>query len=107
MAIPLHDAHQPHGSLPPSNVESRKVDEYGAFDVLRFALAATVTLSHVGLFSWNRSGNLAVQVFFALSGWLIGTILNRTKAQSSAASTSIAPPVYGFPILHAWRLFTW
>ena len=78
--IPLHDAHQPHGSLAPANTESRKLDEYGAFDVLRFALAATVTLSHVGIFSWSRSGNLAVQVFFALSGWLIGTILYRTRA---------------------------
>jgi peptidoglycan/LPS O-acetylase OafA/YrhL len=77
---PFQNTEQPHASTAPSNPESRKIDEFGAFDVLRFGLAATVTLSHIGVFTWEQSGNLAVQVFFALSGWLIGTILYRTKA---------------------------
>ena len=32
-------------------------------------------LGHDKIIPWEFSGNLAVQVFFALSGWLIGTIL--------------------------------
>jgi peptidoglycan/LPS O-acetylase OafA/YrhL len=48
---------------------------YPLFDWLRFALASIVALGHVGLIAWSYAGNLAVQVFFALSGWLIGGIL--------------------------------
>ncbi len=54
--------------------------EYALFDVLRFFLASSVVLSHVGVFRWDESGALAVQVFFALSGWLIGGILFETEA---------------------------
>lgn len=32
-------------------------------------------LGHEGLIGWQHSGSFAVQVFFALSGWLIGGIL--------------------------------
>jgi len=28
---------------------------------------------HAGVLTWSQSGNLAVQVFFSLSGWLIGS----------------------------------
>jgi peptidoglycan/LPS O-acetylase OafA/YrhL len=63
-----------------ANPESAKVAEYALFDVLRFLLAAAVMLSHMGVLRWINAGNLAVQVFFALSGWLIGSILCRTKA---------------------------
>lgn len=31
--------------------------------------------THEGLIGWALSGNFAVQIFFALSGWLIGSIL--------------------------------
>jgi peptidoglycan/LPS O-acetylase OafA/YrhL len=30
---------------------------------------------------WDTAANLAVQIFFALSGWLIGGILLRTDVQ--------------------------
>jgi peptidoglycan/LPS O-acetylase OafA/YrhL len=33
---------------------------------------------HGHAFSWNQAGNFAVQIFFALSGWLIGGILLET-----------------------------
>jgi peptidoglycan/LPS O-acetylase OafA/YrhL len=52
-----------------------KTTYYPYFDYLRIALAAIVMLGHDGLIHWSQSGNLAVQVFFALSGWLIGGIL--------------------------------
>ena len=54
-------------------------DSFPLFDWLRFILASVVALSHEGLFVWDRAGNLAVQIFFALSGWLIGGILLRTE----------------------------
>jgi peptidoglycan/LPS O-acetylase OafA/YrhL len=62
-----------------ANTEALKLPEYAAFDVLRFCLAAAVSLSHSGIISWENAGNLAVQVFFALSGWLIGGILYETR----------------------------
>ena len=34
---------------------------------------------HGHVFSWTQAGNFAVQVFFALSGWLIGGMLLQTK----------------------------
>jgi peptidoglycan/LPS O-acetylase OafA/YrhL len=62
-----------------SNPEVSKVGEYAAFDILRFVLATSVFLYHMGVLHWHQSGNLAVQVFFALSGWLIGGILLQTR----------------------------
>ena len=52
---------------------------YGWFDWLRLAAALLVLLSHENLFAWDSAGNFGVQVFFALSGWLIGGILCRTE----------------------------
>lgn len=48
---------------------------YPLFDYLRIVLALVVMLGHDDLMGWNNSGNFAVQVFFALSGWLIGGLL--------------------------------
>jgi peptidoglycan/LPS O-acetylase OafA/YrhL len=49
---------------------------YPLFDWLRFVLACAVLLGHEGLLDeWPQAGNFAVQVFFALSGWLIGELL--------------------------------
>jgi peptidoglycan/LPS O-acetylase OafA/YrhL len=52
---------------------------YPWFDWLRGALALTVMLGHDGLIGWPLAGNFAVQVFFALSGWLIGNVLLHTR----------------------------
>ena len=54
---------------------SSKTEYYPWFDWLRGILAIVVVFSHEGLLGWQQSGNFAVQVFFALSGWLIGGIL--------------------------------
>ncbi len=51
---------------------------YPAFDYLRILLAAIVTAVHSHLIGWDWVGHYAVQVFFALSGWLIGGILLRS-----------------------------
>ena len=48
---------------------------YPLFDWLRGFLGIIVMVSHEGLIGWEQSGNFAVQIFFALSGWLIGGIL--------------------------------
>jgi peptidoglycan/LPS O-acetylase OafA/YrhL len=58
---------------------AERIDYYPAFDYLRICLAIAVAASHAGLLSWNQAGNLPVQIFFALSGWLIGGILLRSK----------------------------
>lgn len=52
---------------------------FGWFDWLRAACACTVMLFHDRVFSWQNAGSLAVQIFFALSGWLIGRILINTS----------------------------
>lgn len=54
---------------------------YPWFDWLRIALACIVMLTHAGLMAWHHAGNFAVQVFFALSGWLIGGVLLSTKSK--------------------------
>lgn len=68
---------------------------YPYFDYLRIALATIVMLGHDGLIRWGQSGNLAVQVFFALSGWLIGGILLRL-------STDDLPRFYFNRALRIW-----
>lgn len=55
------------------------IADYPLFDWLRFALASVVALGHAKIVTWGSAGNLAVQVFFALSGFLIGSILLRSK----------------------------
>src|ERR1700716_2375918 len=52
---------------------------YPAFDYLRITLAMVVAVGHSGIPMWDAAGNYAVQVFFALSGWLIGGILLRSS----------------------------
>jgi peptidoglycan/LPS O-acetylase OafA/YrhL len=63
-----------------SATKSQAADDayYPWFDWLRGVLAVTVMLTHDGVIAWGRAGNFAVQVFFALSGWLIGTVLLHT-----------------------------
>lgn len=62
------------------NIIQRETLTYYPFlDWLRFFSAFTVCLYHNGTFTWQFSGNFAVQVFFALSGWLIGNILLNTR----------------------------
>jgi peptidoglycan/LPS O-acetylase OafA/YrhL len=68
-----------------ANPETHKLASYPALDWLRFVLASTVSLAHEGFpFPGPISGGLAVDIFLALSGWLIGGIL-------------IATPVAGLP----------
>jgi peptidoglycan/LPS O-acetylase OafA/YrhL len=53
---------------------------YPWFDWLRLVLAGAVLFGHEGLIAaWPMAANFAVQVFFALSGWLIGGLLLNTK----------------------------
>jgi peptidoglycan/LPS O-acetylase OafA/YrhL len=54
---------------------------YPLFDWLRIILAIVVALKHDDVIQWSNAGNLAVQVFFALSGWLIGGILLSSKKE--------------------------
>ena len=62
-----------------TNPEMRKLAQYPAFDWLRFVLASIVLLDHSGVhFPGPLGGGLAVDVFLALSGWLIGGILLKT-----------------------------
>ncbi|MBN8842318.1 MAG: acyltransferase [Sphingomonadales bacterium] len=62
-----------------ANPEAVKLNGYPLFDWLRLALASIVVLDHAGLaLPHPVDGRLAVEVFFALSGWLIGGILLRT-----------------------------
>lgn len=53
---------------------------YPWFDWLRIVLASAVVLAHAGALPWHNAGNFAVQVFFALSGFLIGGILLSSDA---------------------------
>ena len=52
---------------------------YPLFDWLRFFLALTVLFVHSGIITFEAVGSFAVEIFFALSGWLIGGILLKTK----------------------------
>lgn len=54
---------------------------YPYFDYVRFLAASVVMFGHNGLIHWGPIGKVAVDVFFALSGWLIGGILLRTTKQ--------------------------
>jgi peptidoglycan/LPS O-acetylase OafA/YrhL len=61
-------------SIPITGPEHQK-EYYPYFDWLRGLLAVIVMLAHDGVIPWVTAAYLAVQVFFALSGWLIGGIL--------------------------------
>jgi peptidoglycan/LPS O-acetylase OafA/YrhL len=54
---------------------------YPSFDYLRFVLAAMVVAGH-SLLAPDWTAHLAVSVFFALSGWLIGGILLQLKNEN-------------------------
>jgi peptidoglycan/LPS O-acetylase OafA/YrhL len=65
---------------PVANPEHRKIAAYPLFDWLRFILASIVVIGHAGVkFPAPIDGGLAVGVFLALSGWLIGGILLETE----------------------------
>lgn len=64
-------------SIPITSPEHQQ-EYYPYFDWLRIVLAAVVVLSHEHIIRWSEAGSVAVQVFFALSGWLIGGILLKT-----------------------------
>ena len=49
-----------------------KEDYYPWFDWLRLSLACVVLFGHEGIIQWRNAGNFAVQIFFVLSGLLIG-----------------------------------
>ena len=59
--------------------QSDNTGSFPVFDWLRFVLASMVALAHEQIIGWQYAANFAVQVFFALSGWLIGGILLRTE----------------------------
>lgn len=60
----------------PSNaVPAKSENYYPWFDWLRAACACAVMLHHDRVLQWEHAGGFAVQVFFALSGWLIGGML--------------------------------
>jgi len=54
---------------------------YPLFDWLRLIAASIVMFYHGEIITWSPSGKIAVDVFFALSGWLIGDILLHTKKE--------------------------
>ena len=67
---------------PTRRSDTAAVSGYPLFDWLRFILASIVALGHAELIAHSEVvGNLAVQVFFALSGWLIGGILLNSKPE--------------------------
>lgn len=80
---PVEDADAGAGRARPrsrSNPERHKLASYPLLDWLRFALASIVALDHEGMPSIGPvSAGLAVDVFLALSGWLIGGILLATS----------------------------
>jgi peptidoglycan/LPS O-acetylase OafA/YrhL len=57
-------------------------ESYPYFDWLRIVLALAVVVHHSGLIGGTYLGDFAVQVFFALSGWLIGGVLLQTGTKS-------------------------
>jgi peptidoglycan/LPS O-acetylase OafA/YrhL len=70
--MPVHAAVEEPIRLSTSQAETGKPDYYPWFDWLRLLLACVVLFGHEGVIGWHNAGNFAVQVFFALSGWLIG-----------------------------------
>ncbi|QEW06260.1 acyltransferase family protein [Nitrincola iocasae] len=54
---------------------------YPYYDYVRFIAASVVMFGHANFITWRPAGAIAVDVFFALSGWLIGNILLNTKKE--------------------------
>ena len=70
----------PLAAIDPRAASIESATYYPWFDWLRAVCASVVVLHHAGALKfWSQSGNFAVVVFFALSGWLIGGILLDTK----------------------------
>jgi peptidoglycan/LPS O-acetylase OafA/YrhL len=65
-------------TIPITGSEHQK-EYYPYFDWLRILLASVVMLVHEAVIPVYVPSYLAVQVFFALSGWLIGGILLKTR----------------------------
>ena len=64
-----------------SKKSSSSEEGYPQFDWLRLFLASAVVLGHAGLeLPQPFTASMAVEVFFALSGWLIGGILIRSNS---------------------------
>jgi peptidoglycan/LPS O-acetylase OafA/YrhL len=73
-----HVIHQSRSRKPEECLQPHVMDQ-PKLDWLRFVLASVVVLVHSGVtFPGPIDGGLAVWVFLALSGWLIGGILLRT-----------------------------
>ena len=62
-------------------MKTHQEDYYPWFDWLRGVLAVVVMLKHDRVLHWAQAGGFAVEVFFALSGWLIGGLLLRLNKQ--------------------------
>jgi peptidoglycan/LPS O-acetylase OafA/YrhL len=69
------------GAIENSQRSAREEVYYPWFDWLRFGLSLLVLFYHEGLYHSFHVGHLAIQIFFALSGWLIGDILIRLKKE--------------------------
>ena len=77
----------------------QKQHYYPWFDWLRGILAICIMLKHEDLIAWGLSGNFAVQVFFALSGWLIGGILIKLKPEQMTKDYFTGQLEYGCLII--------
>lgn len=79
-------AHHPLTHTYSNKISAASTIEYfGLFDPLRALLAVAVFLSHSGLLphSLENLGGFAVQVFFALSGFLVGGLLLESSKHPS------------------------
>lgn len=79
----LHCYYSPLWNFP-KMAPGSELKYYPAFDYLRIVLALSVAAGHAGIHGWEQSGNSAVQVFFAMSGWLIGAILLNSSLKDLA-----------------------
>lgn len=93
-----------------SKLLSPMPEYFPAFDWLRLILAMAVALSHHGAPMDPNAANFAVQVFFALSGWLIGGILLDTDRKElprfyyNRATRIWAPYYFSVALLFATSL---
>jgi peptidoglycan/LPS O-acetylase OafA/YrhL len=82
MFLALKDKAVQLSASPVMHGEQAKIEAYPLFDWLRFLLASIVVWHHAGVpLPGPIEGKLAVYVFLALSGWLIGGILLQTGKQ--------------------------